>query len=427
MHSIVENAKEMVIMIQGKIIKFHRELQGLKQSELGLGICSKTHVSKIERGLTEVSQDTIEVLSKRLRIEMDAEIDTYLRVDLLLKDWHESIILKLNAKAENIKQQLEGIVLLQIPDFYRSNTLILTRYYLLIGESTLAETLIKEMDSWQNLTPYDQNMLLHIKGEFCLNYQKEYSEAISYLKKINLTYYNNPEYYYHLSIAYHCMDSRVLAYYYANKALHFFTKAHSFTRIIETEMLMLIQVEQEEQFDEKDSGYPRLIEMADDLGLDDQKAKLLHNYAYQQFRYGYYDKAVENYRKALKIIEPSNSQYLVSLEGYLNASTKLGLTSDTELLRLANEGISLATKLMDTMFKHYFQLHIYKIQNQKEQYYHYLETEVYPYFKQMGYALAAETYEIKLFDHYMEKEEMDLANKYALPILEKYRKNNELV
>ena len=414
-------------MIQGKIIKFHRELQGLKQSELGIEICSKTHVSKIERGLTEVSQDTIEVLSKRLGIDMDAEIDTYLRVDLLLKEWHGSIILKLNAKAESIKKQLESIILLQIPDFYRSNTLILTRYYLLTGEGKLAEILIKEMDSWKSLTPYDQNMLLHIKGEFCLNYQQEYSKAISYLKKINLTYYNNPEYYYHLSVAYHCMDSRVLAYYYGNKALHFFTKAHSFTRIIETEMLMLIQVEQEEYFDEKDSGYPRLIEMADDLGLDDQKAKLLHNYAYQQFRNGYYDKAVENYRMALNILEPFNSQYLVSLEGCLNASTKLGLTPNTELLQLAKEGFSLANKLKDTMFKHYFQLHIYKIQNQIEPYYQYLETEVYPYFKKMGYVLATETYEIKLFDYYLEKDEMELANKYTLSILEKYRKNNELV
>ncbi|MEH7480361.1 helix-turn-helix transcriptional regulator [Neobacillus drentensis] len=414
-------------MIQGKIIKFHRELQVLKQIDLGEGICSKTHISKIERGLTEVSEETIELLAKRLRIDMKAEINTYLSLDLLLKEWHESIILKLNSKAESIKKQLEGIVLLQLPDFYRSYTLILTRYYLLIGEYTLAESLIEEMDSWHELTPYDQNMVLHIKGKFSLDHQKEYNDAISYLKKIDLTYYNNSEYYYDLAIAYQCMDSRVLAYYYANKALYFFTKSHSFTRIIETEMLMLIQVEQEEYFDPKDSGYPRLIEMADNLGLDDQKAKLLHNYAYQQFRYGYYDKAFEYYKQVLKIREPSHSQYLVSLEGYLNAATKLGLTSDTELLRLAKEGFTLANKLKDTMFTHYFQLHLYKIQNQKEQYYHYLEAEVYPYFKKMGYGLATETYEIKLFDYYMEIGEVELANKYALPILEKYRKNNELV
>ncbi|MGM0836607.1 MAG: helix-turn-helix domain-containing protein [Bacillota bacterium] len=414
-------------MIQGKIIKFYRELQGLKQIDLGEGICSKTHISKIERGLIVVSEETIELLAKRLRIDMKSEIDTYLSLDLLLKEWHESIILKLNAKAERLKMQLDGIVLLQLPDFNCSYKLILTRYYLLFGKGILAEGLIEEIDSWNDLTPYNQSMLLHIKGKFCLDYQKEYKNAISYLKNIDLTYYNNPEFYYDLAIAYQCMDSLILAYYYANMALHFFTEAHSFTRIIETEMLMLIQVEQEEFFDPKDSGYPRLIEMAENLGLDDQKAKLLHNYAYQQFRDGYYEKALEYYEAAMKLRVTFHSHYLSSLEGYLNAATKLGIISDTELRCLAKEGFSIANKINDTMYKHYFQLHIYKLQKQKEQYYRYLESDAYPYFKEMGYGLATQHYEIKLFDYYMEKKEMEQANKYALSIVEKYRKNDELV
>lgn len=414
-------------MIQGKIIKFHRELQVLKQIDLGEGICSKTHISKIERGLTEVSEETIELLAKRLRIDMQSEMNTYLSLDLLLKEWHESIILKLNSKAESIKKQLESVSLLQLPDFYCSYKLILTRYYLLIGEGKLALSLIKEMDGYQDFTSYNQNMFLHIKGKFCLDYEKEYNKAISHLKKIDITYYNNPEYYYDLAIAYHCMDSHVLAYYYANKALQFFTAAHSFTRMIEAEMMMLIQVEQADYFDPKDSEFPRLIEMAESLGLNNQKAKLLHNYAYQQFRFGNYEKAVEYYGQVLKIRETTNSLYLVSLEGYLNASTKLGLKSDSDLMSLAKDGFSLANKLKDTMYKHYFQLHLYKLQNQQEKYYDYLEREAYPYFKEMGYGLASEHYEMKLLNYYMEKGKVNLANKYALSIVEKHQKNSELV
>lgn len=115
--------------------------------------------------------------------------------------------------------------------------------------------------------------------------------------------------------------------------------------------------------------------MADNFGLDNQKAKLLHNYAYHNFRYGYYDKAFEYYGQAMKIRIPSNSLYLASLEGHLNAATKIGVKSDKYLLQLAMEGFFLSNKLKDTMYKHYFQLHIYMIKNQKEQYYDYLETE----------------------------------------------------
>ncbi|MEH6938077.1 helix-turn-helix transcriptional regulator [Bacillus sp. JJ664] len=414
-------------MIQGEIIKFYRELQGLRQADLGNEICSSTHVSKIERGITEVSQDTIELLAQRLQIDMREEMNTYLSLDLLLKEWHDSIVLKLNSKATSIKTKLEGIMLLKIPDFYRAYTLVLTRYYLLIGESTHAKSLIEEMNSWDELSLYDQNMLYHIKGKFYLDYQNEYNLAISYLKKINLTYYHNPEYYYDLACAYMCMNSRILAYHYANKALQFFSSTNSFNRILETEMLMLIQVEQEEIFDTKDSGYPRLIEMADSLGLTDQKAKLLHNYAYQLFRNGCYEKAFENYSQSLILRDTSHPHYIVTLEGYLNTATKLGLQSQTELLKVAREGLSLAKSLDDTMYLHYFQLHVFKIEGIKEQYYQYLETIAYPFFKKMGYGLATETYEIKLFDYYLEKGDIERANQFTLSIVNRFRKNNELV
>ncbi|USK36638.1 helix-turn-helix domain-containing protein (plasmid) [Bacillus sp. F19] len=414
-------------MIQGKIIKFHRELQGLKQEELGNQICSSTHVSKIERGITEVSEKTLGLLAKRLQIDMQVEIDTYLGLDLLIKDWHDSIIFKLNSKATSIKTKLEGIKFLKIPDFYRSYTLVLTRYYLLIGESTIAKSLIEEMDSWQELSLYEQNMLYHIKGKFYLDYHREFNQAISYLKKINIRYYNNPEYYYDLAYVYMFMNSQILTYHYANKALQFFNSANSFNRIVETKMIMLIQVENEEFFDTKDSSYPRLIEMADNFGLNDQKSKLLHNYAYQQFRNGCYEKAFENYSQSLKLRDPSHPHYLVTLEGYLNAATKLGLLSEIELLKVAQKGLSLAKKLKDTMVLHLFQLHIFKIQNLTDQYYHYLETVAYPLFKNMGNSYDTETYEIKLFDYYLEKGDVERANQFALSIVNRLRKNNTFV
>lgn len=414
-------------MIQGKIIKFYRELQGLRQADLGNQICSSTHVSKIERGITEVSDETIDLLANRLQINMQVEIETYLSLNSLLNEWHDSIILKLNSKATSTKAKLEGILLLKIQDFYRLFTLVLTRYYLLIGEQTLAKALIDEMDCWRELSPYDQNMLYHIKGKFYLDYQGEYKLAISYLKKINLTYYNNPEYYYDLAVAYMCMNSHVLAYHYASKALHFFRRENCFNRILETEMLMLIQVEQEEIFDTKDSGYPRLIEMADNLGLNDQKAKLLHNYAYQQFRNGYYEKAFDYYSQSLDLRDSSHPHYLVTLEGYLNAATKLGLKSEKNLIKIAKKGQTLAKKTNDIMYFHYFQLHLFKIQHLIDEYYHYLETVAYPYFKEMGYGLATENYEIKLFDYYIERGEVELANRFTLSIVERYRKNSELV
>ncbi|MDQ0197746.1 helix-turn-helix domain-containing protein [Neobacillus ginsengisoli] len=55
-------------MIEGKIIKFYREKAGLTQGQLVEGICFVTHLSKIERGITEYSGEITYLLFKRLTV-----------------------------------------------------------------------------------------------------------------------------------------------------------------------------------------------------------------------------------------------------------------------------------------------------------------------------------------------------------------------
>lgn len=411
-------------MLEGQIIKFYRERQNMMQKDLGIGICSSTHISKIERGLTEVSKETINFLSERLGIDMEIEIKTYNGIDSILKKWHESIILKLKTKAKRIKKQLEAITLLQIPVIYRSYTLVLTRYYLLIGLDHQAKSLIAEMENWSDLSPYENSMLLHIKGINSLM-NKEFYKAISYFQGIDLTYYNNQEYYYHMAVAYHSLNSRVMAYYYAEKSLRFFTEIRSITRMIETEMLMLIQVEQDEYCESKDTEYQRLIEMTENFGLDDLRATLTHNLAYQKVSQGEYEIASEYYNQSMEISDPHSEIYLAALEGYIKASTNQGLTSTEKLLQLVEKGIALSEEINETVFKHAFHLHKYNLQNDQEQYYYYLEKEAFPYFKKMAYVLMIEHYSIKLFDFHMKKGNVEEANKYAVYLVEKYRKNNK--
>ncbi|MCP3739985.1 helix-turn-helix domain-containing protein [Rossellomorea sp. BNER] len=413
---------------QGEIIKFYRELKNLTQKELGEGVCSTTHISKIERGLTDVSMDIIETLTDRLGIDMKSEFHNYSELETKLKKWHDSIILKLETRIESLKEQLNGIALLKLPEFYRSYTLILTRYYLSKGEEKLAKSLIREMECWAGLTPYEKNMLLHIKGIYNLQYKNdEHSKTISLLKEIDLNHYNNPEYHYHLALAYHSIRSRVLSYYHASKALLFFTESQSLSRMIETEMLMLIQVEQDEFYDPKDNQYQRLIYMAENYGLEHLHSKLIHNYGFHQLRYGQYEEACKFYRQSMETKGPLSPYYLGSLEGYLEALTKQGKTSNEELLQLAEQGISLAEKKQDITYSHFFRLHRYKLKAQEDQYFHYLETEAYPYFKEMGYVILSEHYQMKLFGYYMERGEMEKANSYAKSIVGRLYKDDQFV
>ncbi|PET49840.1 transcriptional regulator, partial [Bacillus sp. AFS001701] len=61
-------------MYEGKIIKYYREKSQMTQEQLGKGICSSTHISKIERSQTEYAHEIIALLSDRLGIKIENEI-----------------------------------------------------------------------------------------------------------------------------------------------------------------------------------------------------------------------------------------------------------------------------------------------------------------------------------------------------------------
>lgn len=79
---------------------------------------------------------------------------------------------------------------------------------------------------------------------------QDYISAIQTLKGIQNEIYNNPEYYYYLAIAYHTLQSPVLAYYYAEKSHQFFEYMNNYPRVIDAEMLMIIQVKDNDDYEE---------------------------------------------------------------------------------------------------------------------------------------------------------------------------------
>jgi HTH-type transcriptional regulator, quorum sensing regulator NprR len=76
-------------MYEGKIIKFYREKSQLTQAQLGLGICSDTHISKIERGSAEYSPEIITLLSARLQIDITHEAIRLKNIRTRLHHWHD--------------------------------------------------------------------------------------------------------------------------------------------------------------------------------------------------------------------------------------------------------------------------------------------------------------------------------------------------
>ena len=96
-------------MDKGKIIKFYRQKAKLTQEQLGYGICSNTHVSKIEQGKTDYSSEITSLFSKRLGINIEEELMRYKNIKRLLHSWHDAMIRQRDEEIETIKNELEKI------------------------------------------------------------------------------------------------------------------------------------------------------------------------------------------------------------------------------------------------------------------------------------------------------------------------------
>lgn len=137
-------------------------------------------------------------------------------------------------------------------------------------------------------------------------------KALQELKKVNIEEYGNLEYYYHLAVAYHWTQSKVMAYFYAEKAFRHFKKTNNYARAIVAESLMLIQLEGSTQldFEEIVGKYENLIEDSEVIGLLDKKGMILHNLGFMYFKRQDYKSAHSYYEKAVKAGDKQSLPYL---------------------------------------------------------------------------------------------------------------------
>ncbi|PUB10640.1 helix-turn-helix domain-containing protein [Paenisporosarcina sp. OV554] len=410
-------------MYEGKIIKFYRKKAKLTQEQLGKGVCSVTHISKIERGLTEYSPEITILLSKRLKINIEKELANLTNLKIKLDYWHEVIISQNMQEALRIYKELANNKLFEISEHIIYYDLLKAKYYLRQGDTKKAQKLIEQIQlNPNNLSVYETNLFKHILGLYYMSID-EHIKSIDIFNSIDYKNYSNPSVYYDLGAAYHNVHSPVLAYYYAEKALNYFKTTNHFLRIIDTENFMLIQVESDQYRNFKNTieQYENLIKLCDLCNASDKKAKVLHNFAYEHLRRKKYQIAGRLYKESMELKDNKSTLYLLSLEGYISSGFKGKFLPKEELLRLVNEGMTIATENNEALYKVIFTLHQFSILQQEESYYSYLINNVLPYFKSHGYTMIAQSYDRDLYNYYIRIGNMEKALEIADIII-----NNEL-
>jgi HTH-type transcriptional regulator, quorum sensing regulator NprR len=406
-------------MNEGKVIKFYREKANLTQEQLSRGICSVTHISKIERGITEYSPEISLLLAKRLGVDIQTELKRLNGIEALLQDMENAIVKQKFDEVESIMPKLLAIPLLAVSNFQIHFDLLLARYYCSQGNPVKAMEILSPIQKGKvKLSSSESNLLKHVLGIYYIT-EKKFINAIDILKSINPTQYQNHEFFYNIAYSYHSIGSKVLAYYYAEKALIYFKETNNFNRIIDTETLMIVQIGDNDylNFQEILTQYQSLVQICDICNFTDKKTKLLYNFAYTRYLRNEFMEAQELYNEAMQHAEKNSSLFFWSFEGYIRSSFEGSLLEYDKLIELVHNGkMLLEENPNDQLSTILFTMLEYDITGNIE-YYRFLNEIAIPFFRENELFWLTEQYEKRLFTYYSETNQIENALKVATSLL----------
>lgn len=127
---------------------------------------------------------------------------------------------------------------------------------------------------------------------------------------------------------------------------------------------------------------------------------------------GNWNEASEYFQEAINIVNEKTPHYLVSLDGYISSCHKGKLLSNEKLIELTKEGLYLAKSTKSDLWIS-FQLHLYQLEENDDQYFQFIETTVLPRLRNIGFTNLIEHYEKKLFRYYNQKGDTQKALEHA--------------
>lgn len=405
----------------GQIIKFYREREGMTQAQLGEGICTATHISKIENSKTDYSPEIISLFSQRLNINIHKEIEAFDKIESMLHCFHEAMIMNQTKQMENYRKSLGAIPYITSTKYSYFFQLLMGRYWLMKLDKDKVDYLLKKIEPvLATIYPYEQNLFLHLKGIYYIKYstrKSDHFKAIAVLNKINIKYYPNPEYYYHLALAYEYVGSRVISYFYAEKALSYFKETNNYLQAIKAESLILLQMSDDE-FIEVEEKYKRLIHACDLIGAIDKKGMLLNNLGISFLKRKQFNEAYDCLNESLKLTVKQGATYINRLANYIEICIEGNLNQRKILIKKAEDGYTIAKKEKNYLFVHLFQLFIFVLSKETKAYFMYLEENAYPYFRENQHLLLMKKYSRQLLSYYHETNQIEKRANLACEILE---------
>lgn len=387
----------------GALIKYHRRLKGLTQSELSQGICSVTHLSKFENYNKEVNEETVEMLLSRLDISPDCIEYASETIAEELENLLDAILSYDKKRAGHVMERIEKLEdYIMFSNYIPYYHLYLFRYYVLIDQVEEAEKqqeiIRKNVNSF---TAQEREIYEFINAVLCCC-KGEYKTSLDMMLRLEsndlLPSAWRPELYYYLAFNWKSLNDYSSCIAYGHKALNAYLRHFTYLRVIHTQFLLGLAYTNLGLYENASEQYRYIFNNMSLLKTKDIASPLYSNYAYLLGKAGQCAKAAAYYEKAMEAAQ-GREEYLESLGRYTellisNGDKEKALSCITEIL---NEPVTDGTKKQQLLFKYYQ----YELKDQKKKAMAFLEDQMLPYLEKMFFREEYAKFAIVLAEYYV--------------------------
>lgn len=330
----------------GPLIKYYRTQKGLTQKELSNGICSVSHLSKIENNGKEANDETISLLLDRLHISVNRAEEQEKIIGDLLNTLNEKIYFYQKNEVEDIINQLQDYeAIIPFTSYLHTYELYKMRYLLFLGNVDQAdhqkEILNKLKKSFSQheiyLFHYCVTVLYILKGQF-----EQADQQFDSLFQISHDS-SSGEFLYYRSMVKAALQQSGHAIHFAKAALQSYMNEHNFIRILHCLMLLGINYTHSGIFEEAKSCFHHLERNATLLNEMNLLPQIYHNIGLLYKKLEDYDKAMLYLNKSLSLQSSPTTHYLIT------QYVKGQVAFEIHLHEVAKEAFTITFTLSETL------------------------------------------------------------------------------
>ncbi|MDN3018330.1 helix-turn-helix domain-containing protein [Paenibacillus sp. BSR1-1] len=308
----------------GKVIYYHRRKQNKTQEQLCHGICSITHLSKIENNTKDANPKTLKLLCERLQISIEEENKKTELIRQKLDVFYETIERMHQEKAAAIYKELqEDKEYIYCTDMLYLFELYKLRYYLLLEDLKAFEKSSLGIHRYiSKFSPFEAFVWDLLQGIY-YGKKEQFPKALLYLSRAEeqAEQFQSKitEYYYFRSALEGHLCHYSLSIHYAYKALRMFQNTNNFLRIVYVKMILAVNFIYIGEFDKAKEMLLHILNDAEMLQDTETRSLSLHNLGFLHYRQGKIEESVSHYLLALQLREKNTLNYYITISSLAEA------------------------------------------------------------------------------------------------------------